>query len=67
MSKWKVTARVSIEETAKIDFIVEAETGEEALEKVGRWEGEEIDEYDNTYIDRSLFMEDEWEAKKQGD
>ena len=67
MPKWKVTARVRVEETAKIDFMIEAKSEEEAYEKVSCWEGEELDEYEHIYLDRALFMENEWTAEELED
>ena len=64
MSKYKVKALVHIEETAWVDFHVEANSEEEAIEKASNWDGEEVDEYGNEYLGRSLISEDVWEVNK---
>ena len=67
VNEYVVTTMVSIEEAAKVDFKVFATSEKEALDKVGNWEGIELDEYDNTTTDRGFFLEDEWSAKLKKD
>ena len=64
MSKWKVKTRVCIEEFAWVDFMVEADTEVEAIEKVANWEGEELDEYGHNTSERLLLDVDTWEVIK---
>ena len=55
MKEYIVTMRVEIIEHAKVPFSIVAQNEEEAIAGVKAWEGEEMDEYDNVTMERSLL------------